>query len=94
MRAVLSLLVLVLCAPPAFAADVPPADGIPASVIIPARNESATIATVVRSILASTSTGSQTPSESASSIPSGDCSTSAAVPATWGEAIDVPELNA
>ena len=34
-------------------ADAPPVDGIPASVIIPARNESATIATVVRSILAS-----------------------------------------
>lgn len=34
-------------------ADVPPMDGIPVSVIIPARNESATIATVVRSVLAS-----------------------------------------
>jgi chlorobactene glucosyltransferase len=33
--------------------DVAPADGPPVSVIIPARNESATIATVVRSVLAS-----------------------------------------
>ena len=35
-------------------ADVSPASGVPISVIIPARNESATIETVVRSILAST----------------------------------------
>ena len=34
--------------------DVPPATGTPASVIIPARNESAIIETVVRSVLAST----------------------------------------
>ncbi len=34
-------------------AHVPPADGIPVSIIIPARNESAIIETVVRSILAS-----------------------------------------
>lgn len=34
--------------------DVPPIEGTPVSVIIPARNESATIATVVRSVLAST----------------------------------------
>ncbi len=33
--------------------DVPPVDGTPVSVIIPARNESATIATVLRSVLAS-----------------------------------------
>jgi chlorobactene glucosyltransferase len=33
--------------------DVPPVEGIPVSVIIPARNESAAIETVVRSILAS-----------------------------------------
>ncbi|MGH7512466.1 MAG: glycosyltransferase family 2 protein [Gemmatimonadales bacterium] len=33
--------------------DVPPAEGTPVSVIIPARNESATIETVVRSVLAS-----------------------------------------
>jgi len=33
--------------------DVPPAAGVPVSVIIPARNEAATIATAVRSILAS-----------------------------------------
>lgn len=35
-------------------AKVPPRSGIPVSVIIPARNESATIETVIRSILAST----------------------------------------
>ncbi len=35
-------------------AKAPPARGIPISVIIPARNESGTIATVIRSILAST----------------------------------------
>ena len=34
--------------------EVPPVGGTPVSVIIPARNESATIATVVRSVLAST----------------------------------------
>jgi chlorobactene glucosyltransferase len=34
--------------------DVPPANGTPVSVIIPARNESAVIETVVRSVLAST----------------------------------------
>jgi chlorobactene glucosyltransferase len=34
--------------------DVPPAAGPPVSVIVPARNESATIETVVRSVLAST----------------------------------------
>jgi chlorobactene glucosyltransferase len=34
--------------------DVPPTSGIPVSIIIPARNESATIETVVRSILRST----------------------------------------
>src|SRR3990172_1217255 len=33
--------------------DVPPVEGTPVSVIIPARNESAAIETVVRSILAS-----------------------------------------
>jgi chlorobactene glucosyltransferase len=33
--------------------DVPPVDGTPVTVIIPARNESATIATVLRSVLAS-----------------------------------------
>jgi chlorobactene glucosyltransferase len=35
-------------------ADVAPSTGVPVSVIIPARNESATIETVVRSVLAST----------------------------------------
>jgi len=34
--------------------DVPPATGTPVSVVVPARNESATIETVVRSVLAST----------------------------------------
>jgi cellulose synthase/poly-beta-1,6-N-acetylglucosamine synthase-like glycosyltransferase len=34
--------------------DVAPEDGVPVSVIIPARNESAQIETVVRSVLAST----------------------------------------
>ena len=33
--------------------DVPPADGVPVSVIVPARNEAETIETVVRSVLAS-----------------------------------------